>query len=332
MEVNMLLDEIARKLDLVKEKLELKRAKKQKSVTYDENIRRECLKVTNQMIKAMLDARKRGEITDEILDYRDTLAEVHSVFAAYLMGTGSLVLDKEADDGVDYTLDNVKQNLDIKKMLEAGVDTRTMFYPIFEDEQDFDILDDLLRMSVNCLSRGVTMFPVNFVGMTREESGYPDLNPVYIYSDGYFNEVFDFTFSAGELATIYTIWQSSDIIAMLIRSDADFMVRTNDNPNGMHAFAAAFQPNLINKITLKADTNQTKEWKQQIINAYKGAYENQYNMLSQEQRNGIADVMRNCLDQNRPEAKNIADEDKIMINDALQEMLGSAQKTDGLEK
>lgn len=328
----MLLDEIARKLDLVKEKLELKRAKKQKSVTYDENIRRESLKVTNQMIKAMLDARKRGEITDEILDYRDTLAEVHSVFAAYLMGTGSLVLDKEADDGVDYALDNVKQNLDIKKMLEAGVDTRTMFYPIFEDEQDFDILDDLLRMSVNCLSRGVTMFPVNFVGMTREESGYPDLNPVYIYSDGYFNEVFDFTFSAGELATIYTIWQSSDIIAMLIRSDADFMVRTNDNPDGMHAFAAAFQPNLINKITLKADTNQTKEWKQQIINAYKGAYENQYNMLSQEQRNGIADVMRSCLDQNRPEAKNIADEDKMMINDALQEMLGSAQKTDGLEK
>ena len=328
----MLLDEIARKLDLVKEKLELKRAKKQKSVTYDENIRRESLKVTNQMIKAMLDARKRGEITDEILDYRDTLAEVHSVFAAYLMGTGSLVLDKETDDGVDYALDNVKQNLDIKKMLEAGVDTRTMFYPIFEDEQDFDILDDLLRMSVNCLSRGVTMFPVNFVGMTREESGYPDLNPVYIYSDGYFNEVFDFTFSAGELATIYTIWQSSDIIAMLIRSDADFMVRTNDNPDGMHAFAAAFQPNLINKITLKADTNQTKEWKQQIINAYKGAYENQYNMLSQEQRNGIADVIRNCLDQNRPEAKNIADEDKIMINDALQEMLGSAQKTDELEK
>ena len=55
-------------------------------------------------------------------------------------------------------------------------------------------------------------------------------------------------------------------------------------------------------------------------------------MLSQEQRNSIADVMRNCLDQNRSEAKYIADEDKIMINDALQEMLGSAQKTDGLEK
>ena len=327
----MLLDEIARKLALVKKNRELKRAKKQKSVTYDENIRRECLKVTNQMTKAMLDACKSGEITDEIQVYRDMLAAVHSMFAAYLMGTGSVVLDKETDDGVDYTLDNVKQNLDIKKMLEAGVDTRTMFYPIFADEQDLDILDGLLRMSVNCLSRGVAMYPVGFLGMTRKESGYPDLNPVYIYADGYFNEVFDFTFSAGELATIYTIWQSPDIIAMLIRSDADFMVRTNDNPNGMHAFAA-FQPNLINKITLKADINQTKEWKQQIINAYKGAYENQYNMLSQEQRNSIADVMRNCLDQNRPEAKNIADEDKIMINDALQEMLGSAQKTDGLEK
>ena len=328
----MLLDEIARKLALVKKNRELKRAKKQKSVTYDENIRRECLKVTNQMTKAMLDACKSGEITDEIQVYRDMLAAVHSMFAAYLMGTGSVVLDKETDDGVDYTLDNVKQNLDIKKMLEAGVDTRTMFYPIFADEQDLDILDGLLRMSVNCLSRGVAMYPISFLGMTRKESGYPDLNPVYIYADGYFNEVFDFTFSAGELATIYTIWQSPDIIAMLIRSDADFMVRTNDNPNGMHAFAAAFQPNLINKITLKADINQTKEWKQQIINAYKGAYENQYNMLSQEQRNSIADVMRNCLDQNRPEAKNIADEDKIMINDALQEMLGSAQKTDGLEK
>lgn len=322
----MLLDEIARKLALVKKNRELKRAKKQKSVTYDENIRRECLKVTNQMTKAMLDACKSGEITDEIQVYRDMLAAVHSMFAAYLMGTGSVVLDKETDDGVDYTLDNVKQNLDIKKMLEAGVDTRTMFYPIFADEQDLDILDGLLRMSVNCLSRGVAMYPISFLGMTRKESGYPDLNPVYIYADGYFNEVFDFTFSAGELATIYTIWQSPDIIAMLIRSDADFMVRTNDNPNGMHAFAAAFQPNLINKITLKADINQTKEWKQQIINAYKGAYENQYNMLSQEQRNSIADVMRNCLDQNRPEAKNIADEDKIMINDALQEMLGSAQK------
>lgn len=328
----MLLDEIARKIQLVKEQRELKRARKQKSITYDENIRRECLKVTNQMTKAMLDARKSGDITDEIQVYRDMLAAVHSMFAAYLMGTGSLVLDKETEDGVDYTLDNVKQNLDIKKMLEGGVDTRTMFYPIFADEQDLDILDGLLRMSVNCLSRGVSMYPVSFLGMTRKESGYPDLNPVYIYADGYFNEVFDFTFSAGELATIYTVWQSSDIIAMLIRSDADFMVRTNDNPNGMHAFAAAFQPNLINKITLKADINQTKEWKQQIINAYKGAYENQYNMLSQEQRNSIADVMRNCLDQNRPEAKNIADEDKIMINDALQEMLGSAQKTDGLEK
>ena len=328
----MLLDEIARKLALVKEKRELKRAKKQKSVTYDENIRRECLKVTNQLTKAMLDARKSGDITDEIQVYRDVLASVHSMFALYLMGTGSVVLDKETDDGIDYTLDNAKQGLDIKKMLEGGVDTRAFFYPIFADEQDLDILDGLLRMSVNCLQRGVTMYPVSFLGMTRRESGYPELNPVYIYADGYFNEVFDFTFSAGELATIYTILQSQDVIAMLVRSDADFMVRTNGNPNGMHAFAAAFQPNLVDKITLKADINQTKEWKQQIINAYKGAYENQYNKLSQDQRNSIADVMRNCLDQNRPEAKNIADEDKIMINDALQEMLGSAQKTDGLEK
>lgn len=280
-----------------------------KSVTFKKDVRDVSLATTNMVVDKLAKDRANGDVDDEQLYLRDLLILLHSTLADQIQGTASM------QEGNKFYYDELSAKFYVKKLLEAGADVKALFFPIFEDDDE----ESLWRISLNCLKLGVRMYPLYFDGEKREDEGFPDLNPVYID----LSAIYDQTYTLGELATIYCYKPVPDIIAMLIRADADFMVRTNDNPQGVHALVRILQK----------DFAIEKEDKQMILDAYKSVYLNKHNKLSPEQRQGIVDVMTSCIDEKNPISKTILPEDQELIKGTISEMLtGSHNKTETREK
>jgi len=316
----MIFDELKRKINLVKGRIEAKRAKNH-CITYKQGYREKCLLVNEELIKQMYEARVNAEIDDSIIDTRNVLAVLNSNLAISVMGDNSFVPkagkehinpDDLQEDEMEYS--SVISRHGVKTTLEAGADVKGIFYGVYDDDDE----DDLVRITINALPKGLRMWPVFFDGETRKEYKIGDLNPVFVD----FDQIFEQCYSIGELATIYSYRVEPDVIGMLMRADADFMVRTPENHTGIHALAAAFLP----------ETENSSERKQEVLDAYKKVYLTKENLLSDAQRQIIVDVMKDCVDENCTIAQNISEEDRAMIQDVLNEITHQATKDECIEK
>lgn len=313
-------EDLKHKINLVKAKIASKRAKKH-CVTYNQSYREKCLFVNELLIKSMLEARKSGDISDDVIDTRNVLAVLNSKLANGVAGDSAFIPkpDKKhinpedlQDDDLEYS--SVVARMSVKLALEAGADVKGIFYGVYDDDNE----DDLVRLTINGLSKGLRLWPIFFDGNKREDHGLAELSPVFVDID----EIYDQCYSIGELATLYSHKVEPEILGMLMRADADFLVRTAENHNGTHAFAVAFFP--------KEEFSVEK--KKEILEAYKKVYTTKENLLSAEQRQVIVDVMKDCVDENCTISQKISKEDRAMIQDALNEITCANEKADDRSK
>ena len=302
-----------------KSKIELRILSKKQSITFNEHTRQRYLQMTKHTFQELQSARERGNVDDGIIAKRDVMVNLHRPLAEYASGYGSAKVEySKGNDGAIVTgmyidRDDLESRVFVKKFLELGADTRVLYFPVYEDD-DFESIE---RLTLNGLLRGVKLIPLINDDENRDESVSPSIDPVFFTMQ----EIYDQTFTLGELATLYAFKPNADIIAMLIRADADFTVRRNRDPEGVHAFIRAFQD----------DFGCEDGYRKDVLDAYKNAYLCKYNKLSSKQRHGIVELMQECVDENSPHAQSISDQNKHMINKALDEMLGNKTSVKTLE-
>jgi len=267
------------------------------TITFNENVRKRSLEETKKVVAGLKKARAEGDVNDEVIFLRDVLMGLHSTLVDQVQGVGTL------QENGEFLYDERDAKFCVKKLLEAGADTKALFFPIFEDDDE----ESLWRISLNCLKYGVTMYPLYFDGEKRSDENFDEINPVYFKLE----DIYDQTYTLGEIATIYCYRPVPDIIAMMIRADADFMVRDSKNHEGVHALVRILQK----------DFDIHNEDAALILDAYKQVYLNKNNKLTAEQRQGIVDVMKSCLDEKNPVSESISPENKELVQETLTSML-----------
>ena len=294
-----------------------------KRVTYNKNTRDMYWYVVKEVMRDLKHARRYG-FDEEALADRNRLIDLNRRLASAVQGHNILKkagktttsydeLGKKKEYPTKY--DELEAKVQVKEWLESGADVRALFLPLAEDDNELN----MRVISVNCLPHGMRVYPIYFSGEKKKHSKGIQVDPVWFDAE----HIYDQTYTIGELATLYCQKPVPDIIAMLICADADFMVRTNDNPNGVHVLVRMLQK----------DFDITKEDKQNIIDVYKQVYIDKHNKLSAVQRQGIVDVMKSCIDEKNPVSQTILPENKDLIKGALSEMLaGQTQKTIEMEK
>ena len=295
--------------------IEKKAVSKQPSVTYNDKERDECIFLNQASFEVLRLIKEQGSISEATYELRDGLANLYEYFVNALFYDPQMMIQGKKAERIENHLlidkfDVLKSVIDVRNCLEVGVDTRVMFFPVFDDDRETEEeLNDLKRLTLNGLVKNVKLFPFFCYGAERKKEGIEELDPLLWQTDP--QDFYDQFYTVGECAVLYAAKPVPDVIAMLIRSDADFTVRTKQDPKGMHAFIKLFQKDFI----------ASTEYKKLVLTAYKDVYQNQHNKLSDEQRASIPALMMKCIRRGSKYAENVSEEDKQMIKETMKEML-----------
>ncbi len=284
-----------------------------KHITYNEKKREKAWKRQVSLRDKYIEELKNNDgYASELTKYLcDILADEYYEMALWVRGVYEFdkkrVLTRNEKGEIIKTIferyDGKCASISIKDLLESGMDTKVLYFPVYKDDDNEDYPRLVYRQG---LRKGITVMPYFCDQDNRPE----DEKPVdYVFLDVEADR-YQFT-SLGEIAVLQSYDMTEDIIAMLCRANTDFSHVEHKGDKPVHSFT----------YLMRDDTFAEEMYKEKMINIFEKVYMNDENGLNENQRDKIMLAMIDCVDKKSETSQEICEDRKIKITKSLGKMI-----------